>query len=136
MSLADNCHKLTKFANQQSQTSSPQYEIVFCMSLKISYAMEFSFFFFPCLRFISCNERKSTFRHVCPMKTQISLCIRAVKSESSLSAWRNIAALSIQNAHSEDSDQTAQKCRLIWIFAGCTSESTANSRYLDFVNLE
>ena len=31
------------------------------------------------------------------------------------SAWRNVASLDIQNALSEDSDQTAQMRRLIWI---------------------
>ena len=54
---------------------------------------------------------------VCPTKTQISLRIRAVWSESSLSAWRNFAFFAIQNALSEDSDQTARMRRLIWIFA-------------------
>ena len=38
-------------------------------------------------------------------------------SESSLSAWRKFASLPIQNASSEDSDQTAQMHRLIWICA-------------------
>ena len=40
------------------------------------------------------------------MKTQISLHIYAVWSESSLFAWWNSASLTIQNAPSEDSDQT------------------------------
>ena len=66
------------------------------------------------------NVRKCTFWHVCPTKTQISLRIRAVLLESSLSAWRNIASLAIQNAPSEDSDQTARMRSLIWIFAGRT----------------
>ena len=42
------------------------------------------------------------------MKTQISLCIHAVWSESLQSVWRNFASLAIQNAPSEDSEQTAQ----------------------------
>ena len=33
--------------------------------------------------------------------------------ESSLSAWRNFAFLAIQNAFSEDSDQTVRMCSLI-----------------------
>ena len=43
-----------------------------------------------------------------PTKTQISLRIRAVWSNSSLSAWRNFASLASQNVPGEGSDQTAQ----------------------------
>ena len=43
---------------------------------------------------------------VCPAKTQISLGIRPVWSESSLSAWRSIGSLANRKVHSEDSDQT------------------------------
>ena len=53
--------------------------------------------------------RKRTFWHVCPTKTQISLRIRTVWSESLLWAWRNIASLAIQNTPREDSDQTVRK---------------------------
>ena len=53
-------------------------------------------------------------------KTQISLGIRPVWSESSLSAWRNLRPLAIHWAHSEDSDQTRRMPRLIWVFAGRT----------------
>ena len=49
-----------------------------------------------------------------PTKTQIAW------SEYPLSAWRNLASLAVQNAPSEDSDQTARMRRLIWIFAGRT----------------
>ena len=70
------------------------------------------------------NVRKRTFRHVRPTKTQISLRIHEVWSESSLSAWRNFVSLAIQNAFSEDSDQTARMRRLIWILTGRTSEDT------------
>ena len=66
------------------------------------------------------NVRKRTFLHMRPTKTPISLRIRAVWSESSLTAWRNFASLGIQNAPSEDSDQTVRMRRLIWIFAGRT----------------
>ena len=38
-----------------------------------------------------------------------------------LPARRNFPSLAIQNAPSEDSDQTAQKPRLICIFTGCKS---------------
>ena len=55
-----------------------------------------------------------------PAKTQISLGIRPVLSESSLSAWRNLGPLATYWAHSEDSDQTGRMPRLIWGFAGHT----------------
>ena len=76
--------------------------------------------FQPCERHMSLPVRKRTFWHVRPTKTQISLRIRAVWSQSTLLAWRNFASLAIQNALSEDSDQTARMRRLIWIFAGHT----------------
>ena len=46
----------------------------------------FSFFFF--IRRFSLNVRKRALWHLRPTKTQISLRIRAVRSESSLSAWK------------------------------------------------
>ena len=55
-----------------------------------------------------------------PAKTQISLGIRPVWSESSLSAWRNLGSLATHWAHSEDSDQTGRMPRQIWVFAGRT----------------
>ena len=55
-----------------------------------------------------------------PAKTQISRGIRPVWSESSLLAWRKLGSLASYWAHSEDSDQTGQMPRLIWVFAGCT----------------
>ena len=58
--------------------------------------------------------------HVRPAKTQISLSIRPVWSEPSLSAWRKFRSLAIHWAHSEDSDQTGRMPRLIWVFAGRT----------------
>ena len=54
------------------------------------------------------NARNRAFLHVCPTKPQISLRMRAVWSESSLSAVGNFAFLAIQNASNEDSDQTAR----------------------------
>ena len=66
---------------------------------------------------MSNNVRKRTSSHVRPTKTQISLRIHAVWSESSLFAWRNFASLAIQNAQNVNSDQTARMRRLIWIFA-------------------
>ena len=78
------------------------------------------------------NVQKCTFWHVRPTKTQISLRIRAVCSESSLSAWRNLVSLAIQNTPSEGSDQTAWMRRLIWIFTGCIC-SKLRCRTLRFI---
>ena len=55
-----------------------------------------------------------------PEKTQISLDIRPVWSESSLSVWINLGSLATHWAHSEDSDRTGRIYRLIWVFAGRT----------------
>ena len=55
-----------------------------------------------------------------PAKTQISLCIRPIWSESLLSAWRKLGSLDTHWAHSEYSDQTGRMSRLIWAFAGRT----------------
>ena len=51
-----------------------------------------------------------------PAKTQISLGILPVWSESLLSAWRNLGFLATHWVHSEDSDQTGWMARLIWVF--------------------
>ena len=64
---------------------------------------------------------KPTKWHVRPAKTQVSLGIRPVWSESSLSAWRKLGSLATHWAHSEDSDQTGRMPRLIWVFAGRTA---------------
>ena len=60
---------------------------------------------------------KPTKWHKRPVKTQISLGIRLVWSESSLFAWRKLGSLATHWAHREDSDQTGRMLRLIWIFA-------------------
>ena len=78
----------------------------------------------PFLGFL-CNHMsrlmtKPTKWHVRPAKTQISLGIRPVWSESSPSAWRKLRSLATHWAHSEDSDQTGRMPRLIWVFAGRT----------------
>ena len=54
---------------------------------------------------------------VCPAKTQISLGIRPVGSESSLTAWRKLRSLAERTAKTV---QTGQISRLIWVFAGGT----------------
>ena len=56
-----------------------------------------------------------------PAKTQISMGIRPVWSDSSLSAWRKPGSLASHWAHSEDSDQTGRMPALIWVFAGRTA---------------
>ena len=63
---------------------------------------------------------KPTKWHVRPAKTQISLGIRRVRSEYSLSAWQKLGSLATHWRHSEESDQTVWMSRLIWNFAGCT----------------
>ena len=65
-------------------------------------------------------EPKPNKWHVCPAKTQISLGIRPVWSESSLSPWRKLGSLCTHWVHSKDSDQTGRMPRLIWVFAGHT----------------
>ena len=49
---------------------------------------------------------------------QITLGIRPVWWESSLYAWRKLESLATHWAANEDSDQTGQMLRLIWVFAG------------------
>ena len=61
---------------------------------------------------------KPTKWHVRPAKTQISLGIRPVWSESSLCAQWVAKDPSFLHADSEDSDQTGRMPRLIWVFAG------------------
>ena len=55
-----------------------------------------------------------------PVKAQISLGIRPVWSESSLSAWRKLGSLATHWAPSKGSDQTGRMPRLIWVFVGHT----------------
>ena len=54
-----------------------------------------------------------------PAKTQISLGIHPVWSESSLYAHWVAKDPMVLQADSEDSDQTGRMPRLIWVFAGC-----------------
>ena len=63
-----------------------------------------------------------------PAETQISLGIRPVWSESSLSAWRKLGPLATHWAHSEDSDQTGRMPSLIRVFAGRTTTLLVLSR--------
>ena len=63
---------------------------------------------------------KPTKWHVPPAKTQISMGIRPVWSESSLCAQWVAKDHSFLHADSKDSDQTGRMPRLIWVFAGRT----------------
>ena len=63
---------------------------------------------------------KPTKWYVRPAKTQISLGIGPVWSESSLCTLRVANDPRFLHADNEDSDQTARMPRLIWVFAGCT----------------
>ena len=56
-----------------------------------------------------------------PAKTQVSLGICPVWSESSLCTQWVAKAPSFLHVDSEDSDQTGRMPRLIWVFAGCTA---------------
>ena len=58
---------------------------------------------------------------VCPTKTQISLGIRPVWSESSLCAPWVAKDPSFLHANSEDPDQTGQMPSVIWVSAGRTA---------------
>ena len=70
-----------------------------------------------------------------PAKTQVSLGIRPVWTESSLSACRKLGSLVTHLAHSEDSDQTWRMPRLICVFAGRTVKLLVLSRGGSFVLL-
>ena len=63
---------------------------------------------------------KPTKLHVRPVKTQISLGICPVWSEFSLCTQWVAKDPSFLHADYEDSDQTGQMPRLIWVIAGCT----------------
>ena len=78
---------------------------------------------------------KPTKRHVRPAKNQISLDIRPVWSESSLSAWRNSGSLASHWAHTEPSDQTVQMHMLILVLAGLVlSCCGSNTSYFCFIH--
>ena len=68
---------------------------------------------------VSRDMTKPTKMTVRPVNTQISLGIRPVWSESSLSA-KKLGSLATHCAHSEDTDQTGRMPRVIWVFDGRT----------------
>ena len=69
---------------------------------------------------LSCLMTKPTYWYVHPTKTQISLGICPVWSESSLCAQWVAKDPTFLHADSEDSDQTGQMPSLIWVFTGRT----------------
>ena len=69
---------------------------------------------------IELRHDKTNKMSVHPAKTQISLGIRPVWSESSLCAQWVAMDPRFLHADSEDSDQTGRMPRLIWVFAGRT----------------
>ena len=68
----------------------------------------------------STSWQKPTKWHVRSTKTQISLGIHPIWSESSLCTQWVAKDLSFLHADSEDSDQPERMLRLIWVFAGRT----------------
>ena len=82
---------------------------------------------------MSLNVRKRTFGHVRPAKIQINLRIRTVWSESSLATFL-IAKDANRHVDHEDSYQTAQMSRLIWLFVGRIHQKVrfhvANEKFL------
>ena len=61
---------------------------------------------------------KPTIRPVLPAKTQISLYINTTQYDKG-SQYPSLDSLeAVEGAISKDSDQTAQMCRPVWVFAG------------------
>ena len=101
---------------------SPEPSLVACV---INTIISWAGSFFLC--FLMCTSRKEP-RHdktnkisVHPTKTQISLGIRPVWSESLLCAQWVANDPRFLHADSEDTDQTGRMPRLIWVFAGRTA---------------
>ena len=57
---------------------------------------------------------------LCAQRRLRSTWASAQSDQSSLSEWRNIGSSATHWAHCEDSDQTGQMPRLIWVFSGVT----------------
>ena len=68
---------------------------------------------------ISHNMTKPT-KWLCPQQRLRSAQASTQSDQSSLSTWRKLGSLATHWAHIEDSDQTGQMSRLIWVFAGRT----------------
>ena len=67
------------------------------------------------------SRHNKTNKMNCAPSEDCSAWASAESDQSLLSAWRNTGPLTTYWAHSEDSDQTGQMPRLIWVFAGRTS---------------
>ena len=67
--------------------------------------------------------RENVPSYMCVQQALYWACPAAQFDQSSLSTWRSFASLAIQNAPSEDTDQTAWMRRLIRIFAGQTYQN-------------
>ena len=59
---------------------------------------------------------------LCTQQRLRSAWASAQSGQSSLSAWRKLWSLATHWGHSEDSDQTGQIPRLIWVLAGHTGD--------------
>ena len=68
---------------------------------------------------MNCKLRKCTVWHVGPVKTQLSLCFSAVWTVF-VAQMKILCILGYPKCINEESDQTAQMRRLIWIFTRCT----------------
>ena len=91
--------------------------------LKVSWSLKlytWNNFVIQILSLLSHLLTKPTNWHMRPAKTQISLGICPVWSESSLCAQWVAKDPSFLHADSEDTDQTGWMPRLIWVFAGRT----------------
>ena len=101
-----------------------------CWTKKLHTLLKFNCYMWHLSRLMA----KPTKWHVHQAKTQISLGIRPVWSESSLSAWRKLGSLATHSVHCEDPDQTGQMPRLIWVSAQSDqSLRWAHSHFICFV---
>ena len=115
------CNYVCKGAFQQQNftfTTLFQFKKILTFSLNViaTYTVD-RYLYFPGFKPQHDKTNKMSVR---PVKTQISLGIRPVWSESSLCAQWEAKDLSFLHADSEDSDQTGWMPRLIWVFAGRT----------------
>ena len=107
------------YENKHDKNANPKQTHMLLSLLNVFQSAEL-FHLLVVIRQMSCLMTKPAKWYVRPAKTQISLGIRQVWSESSLSAWRKLGSLATHWAHSEVSDQTGRMPRLIWVFAGRT----------------
>ena len=116
------------------------YATVSCLQILEYVSLPFLFSFILFSKFYNIYIWAATWQNqqvsVRPAKTHISLGIRPVWSESSLSTWTNIGSIATHWAHSEDSDQTRRMPRLIWVFAGRTLILLVLSCHGLFINPE